>query len=180
VNFIKKLEVGEPPQKKRNNPNKVTPHIYPKPDEPMPEDIKKLREEDTDRFISTVFEWGVPLQEDKVTLKIVITDLEEKIEKRNRSEQYGLVKPIKQTEHVYILKMGGDYKIGYTKEIGKRVDDIVEEYNKKRPALSRRVELFHTIPTNDGRKLESKLHKRFQSKRIGGEWFRLDTNYLFK
>ena len=67
---------------------------------------------------------------------------------------------------VYLLKGDDCYKIGRTKELDKRIDQLSTK-------LPFEVELIHTIKTDDMTGLEAQLHERFADGRINGEWFDL-------
>lgn len=67
---------------------------------------------------------------------------------------------------VYLLKSGDFYKIGRSAELEKRVKQISV-------SLPERVELEHSIRTDDPVGIEQYWHRRFQEKRANGEWFRL-------
>lgn len=69
---------------------------------------------------------------------------------------------------VYLLKTGSDvYKIGRAKDPNNRL----RVFNVKLPF---EVEFEHLIATENMYLLERELHQRFASKRVNGEWFRLD------
>jgi len=76
---------------------------------------------------------------------------------------------------VYLIKAdNGVYKIGVATNVKNRLDrlDIVLPYA---------LETIHTIQTDDMYSLELKLHRKFKSKRIKGEWFNLqlrDVEYI--
>lgn len=67
---------------------------------------------------------------------------------------------------VYLLKGGGHYKIGKTKDFAKRLDQIELQ-------LPWPVEVIHKIETDDPDGIETYWHKRFSGKRKNGEWFEL-------
>lgn len=69
--------------------------------------------------------------------------------------------------HVYLLKAEhGYYKIGKAKSDKRRVAQI-------EPAVPIEIEHLHSIECVDRHQTETWLHKRFQSKRLKGEWFAL-------
>lgn len=68
---------------------------------------------------------------------------------------------------VYLFKSGRYYKIGKTK-------DTVRRGSELRIQLPERIELIHSIKTDDPGGIESYWHRRFESKRMNGEWFDLN------
>lgn len=71
--------------------------------------------------------------------------------------------------YVYLLESGGYYKIGYSYKPWTRV---------KRLATGSPVpiRLVHQIRTEFFRQVERKLHERFASRRLRGEWFDLNDD----
>lgn len=152
-------------------------HIYPKPDEPIPDDIKKLRENHIDQFLAGYPDESVIFYDSdgkllsKKDLKKHLMSFEEKLETMHRkgitSSEWG---------YVYILKMGDCYKIGYSTKLEKRIEDIVKEYSNKKPELPYRIDIMHYVILENSKKVERELHNRFRSKRLRGEWFKLTEN----
>lgn len=68
---------------------------------------------------------------------------------------------------VYLLRYGNHCKIGMTTDLRTRIQTI-------NTSLTSKVELLHTIETNNHIDLERELHERFAAKRCNGEWFLLD------
>ncbi|TAK04769.1 GIY-YIG nuclease family protein [Patescibacteria group bacterium] len=69
---------------------------------------------------------------------------------------------------VYLFKSGRYYKIGKT-------FDTVRRGNEIRIQLPERLDLIHSINTDDPSGVEAYWHRRFDGKRMNGEWFDLST-----
>ena len=69
---------------------------------------------------------------------------------------------------VYLFKSGRYYKIGKTNDTVRRGKEI-------RIQLPERTNLIHAIKTDDPSGVETYWHKRFESKRMQGEWFDLNS-----
>jgi len=69
---------------------------------------------------------------------------------------------------VYVFKSGRYFKIGKTKDTVRRGSEI-------RIQLPEKVNLIHSIKTDDPSGIESYWHNRFESKRMNGEWFDLNS-----
>jgi hypothetical protein len=68
---------------------------------------------------------------------------------------------------VYLVKgHPGEYKIGRTNLVDRRLSELGA-------TASIEQELVHEIKTDDPAGIESYWHRRFQDKRMKGEWFRL-------
>lgn len=70
---------------------------------------------------------------------------------------------------VYLFKSGRYHKIGKTKDTVRRGSEI-------RIQLPEKVNLIHSIKTDDPSGIESYWHNRFESKRMNGEWFDLSAS----
>lgn len=69
---------------------------------------------------------------------------------------------------VYLFKSGRYYKIGKTNDTVRRGKEI-------RIQLPERTNLIHAIKTDDSSGVEAYWHKRFETKRMQGEWFDLSS-----
>lgn len=70
---------------------------------------------------------------------------------------------------VYLFKSGRYYKIGKT-------NDTVRRGRELRIQLPEKLDLIHSIKTDDPSGIEAYWHKRFTSKRMQGEWFDLNSS----
>ena len=82
------------------------------------------------------------------------------------SENQGGDSPGISLGEVYLFKSGRYYKIGKTNDTVRRGKEI-------RIQLPERTELIHSIKTDDPSGIEAYWHKRFEAKRMQGEWFNL-------
>ncbi len=69
---------------------------------------------------------------------------------------------------VYLFKSGRYYKIGKTKDMVRRGTEI-------RIQLPEKLDLIHSIQTDDPSGVEAYWHRRFDEKRMNGEWFDLNS-----
>ncbi|MFA6446849.1 MAG: GIY-YIG nuclease family protein [Patescibacteria group bacterium] len=69
---------------------------------------------------------------------------------------------------VYLFKSGRYYKIGKT-------NDTVRRGAELRIQLPEKMDLIHSIKTDDPSGIEAYWHKRFEAKRMQGEWFDLNS-----
>lgn len=90
----------------------------------------------------------------------VIEELSEEKELSNVSMARG---------EVYLFRSGRYYKIGKTNDTVRRGKEI-------RIQLPERTDLIYAIKTDDPSGVEAYWHKRFESKRMRGEWFDLNSS----
>lgn len=67
---------------------------------------------------------------------------------------------------VYLLRYGGDFKIGRSGDLERRIRSIGV-------SMPERLELVHSIRTDDPSGIEAYWHRRFAERRRNGEWFQL-------
>jgi len=71
--------------------------------------------------------------------------------------------------YVYLMKSGGYYKIGKSDYVEKRNYEIGIK-------LPEELTVIHKIKTDDPSGIEAYWHKRFENKRVRGEWFDLSSS----
>ena len=69
---------------------------------------------------------------------------------------------------VYLFKSGRYYKIGRTSNTVRRGSELRIQFPEK-------MDLIHSIKTDDPSGVEAYWHKRFDAKRMNGEWFDLNS-----
>lgn len=69
---------------------------------------------------------------------------------------------------VYLFRSGRYYKIGKT-------NDTVRRGTELRIQLPEKLDLIHSIKTDDPSGIETYWHQRFEAKRMNGEWFDLNS-----
>lgn len=82
------------------------------------------------------------------------------------------IKPLKINKnagYVYLLEYNNLYKIGCSKNIDKRLHDLEKNTPHK-------INLIHSIKTDNKYKLENELHQKYKDKRSKGEWFSLSDS----
>lgn len=89
---------------------------------------------------------------------------------------FDMLASIPNGQYVYVIRdidVTGYYKIGRTRDLARRLTD----FNIKLPF---QIGIVLVISCADCVVLETKLHREFEAKRVGGEWFALDGTDLLK
>lgn len=108
---------------------------------------------------------------DKASYHDVIKLCEPIFEKLNKEEKGDDLNSNQSLGAVYLFKHGKHYKIGKT-------NDTVRRGNELRIQLPENLDLIHEIKTDDPSGVEAYWHKRFESKRMNGEWFDLSVSEI--
>jgi len=98
----------------------------------------------------------------------VIGFCEDVIENSSKSENTDDSDVVQNVGAVYLFKHGKYYKIGKT-------NDTVRRGNELKIQLPENLDLIHEIKTDDPSGVEAYWHRRFESKRMNGEWFDLNS-----
>ncbi len=113
-------------------------------------------------LVSKVIDYcrGFPGHEDVIALceSAPDGDAARTIERPDKEPEFGFV---------YLLKSGRHYKVGKTNAAGRRERELAIQ-------LPERAKTVHVIRTDDPAGIEAYWHRRFESKRLNGEWFALD------
>lgn len=107
-------------------------------------------------LIQALAEWASQ-QPDRADIAALLPELSEDDHGRGSSVRDGFV---------YLFKCGPDYKIGRTGDLERRFKTIGV-------AMPERLDLVHSIRTDDPPGIEAYWHRRFADKRRNGEWFKL-------
>jgi hypothetical protein len=99
----------------------------------------------------------------------VITICNSVIKKACEPEEINNVKDGEKIGIVYLFKHGKYYKIGKT-------NDTVRRGTELKIQLPENLDLIHEIKTDDPSGIEAYWHKRFDLKRMNGEWFDLNLS----
>lgn len=73
------------------------------------------------------------------------------------------------TGYVYLAKHGRDFKIGRSNDVARRRREVAL-------VLPEELKHVHIIETDDPEGIERYWHRRFESRRVRGEWFRLSRS----
>lgn len=95
----------------------------------------------------------------------VCNNILEKYHKTNKASEADKV----EGGFVYLGFQHGDYKIGFTKDLNRRRDDITL-------LGSEPMKWLHEMETDDMRGVERYWHNRFKSKWLRGEWYKLNSS----
>ncbi len=122
-------------------------------------DTKKRKQE----LAAKIIEWCKGKNEYDGVVKSCLPILEEFGERGNSNDNTSKV-----LGEVYLFKSGRYYKIGKTCDTVRRGGEIKIQ-------LPERTDLIHSIKTDDPSGIEAYWHKRFEAKRMQGEWFNLSS-----
>lgn len=99
----------------------------------------------------------------------ILTACKSIIERFDKKEKFDDTRNNDRIGEVYLFKSGRYYKIGKTFDTVRRGKEI-------RIQLPEKLNLIHSIKTDDPSGVEVYWDKRFESKRMEGEWFNLDPS----
>lgn len=108
---------------------------------------------------------------DKQGYEDVIAVCNSVIKKIDKREEFSDTKNNQKIGAVYLFKHGKHYKIGKT-------NDTVRRGNELKIQLPENLVLIHEIKTDDPGGIEAYWHKRFDLKRMNGEWFDLNPSEI--
>ena len=117
------------------------------------------------KLATKIVEWCRDKSDYDDVVKFCMPILEESSKKGNIDD----TATTKEVGEVYLFKSGRYYKIGKTY-------DTVRRGNEIRVQLPERTDLIHSIKTDDPSGIVSYWHKRFETKRMNGEWFDLNSS----
>lgn len=86
-------------------------------------------------------------------------------------ESKGYIKPRQSVGFIYVIKCAGYFKIGKTRNMGKRLRDYSTHYPLD-------VELVLCCPSSDMDSDETHLHRIYEAFRVKGEWFALEDWHI--
>ena len=89
--------------------------------------------------------------------------------KRKAQKEYQ-VRMFDEQEYFYIIGSRGDYKLGYTKNIKKRLS----QYYTHNPD----IQLLYLYKGSDSYQIERDMHSKYCGFRVSGEWFKLSESEL--
>lgn len=97
--------------------------------------------------------------------KIGALTRKEKFYRSERRDGLGFRRPFQTEGFVYLVEYSGIYKIGKAVDVQKRLVSFA--------LLPGPITLVHTFKSTQPRRAEIALHRKYELKRIRGEWFRL-------
>lgn len=99
----------------------------------------------------------------------IVQHCESVVEKMQDNKDESTADGVLHIGEVYLFKSGRYYKIGKT-------IDTVRRGTELRIQLPESLSLVHSIKTDDPSGVENYWHRRFESKRLNGEWFDLSPS----